>query len=189
MKRVTQANSNPKIPSKTPEDKPQEFKAELIKPCFCKAQWHRCCIHEYILKGEYTACPKCSFEYAIAYTDCYALFNKKRPNYLAYMLWQDILLSLLIVVIAVISDQCILYSATEGKSPVANIMWVAIIRVLSYASIALVLVLFFFRIKAKYSYREIEEVIVYDRSLKQKLDFDSPAILNVYFQETRDYEN
>jgi hypothetical protein len=41
--------------------------------------------------------------------------------------------------------------------------------------------LFALRIKAKYTYREIEDIVIYDRSKKQVLDFDSPAILEVYF--------
>ena len=44
------------------------------------------------------------------------------------------------------------------------------------------------RIKWRYSYREIEEIVIYDRSQKSKLDQDSPAILLVYFEELRRYE-
>ena len=36
-----------------------------------------------------TSCEKCQFQYVAAYTECYALFNSKRKNYLGYMLWQE----------------------------------------------------------------------------------------------------
>jgi len=45
----------------------------------------------------------------------------------------------------------------------------------------LTLLLFALRLKAKYTYREIEDIIIYDREKKQEFDLDSPAILEVYF--------
>lgn len=56
-------------------------------------------------------------------------------------------------------------------------------------ALVLSLVLAAIRLKAKYTYREIEDIVIYDRSQKQTLDFDSPAILQVYFDELKRYEN
>jgi hypothetical protein len=39
-----------------------------------------------------------------------------------------------------------------------------------------------------YLYREIEQIIIYDRSKKPLFDPDSPAILEVYFNELKRYE-
>ena len=65
------------------------FDRELIQPCECNEKWHRICIREKITKDMRTSCKKCQFQYTAAYTDCYALFNDKRKNYLGYMLWQE----------------------------------------------------------------------------------------------------
>jgi hypothetical protein len=45
--------------------------------------------------------------------------------------------------------------------------------------------LFFCRLKAKYVYREIEDISIFDYSLKQDIDLDSIAILTVYYEELR----
>ena len=59
--------------------------------------------------------------------------------------------------------------------------WMYIIPLLSLVCILLTLLLFALRVKAKYTYREIEDIIIYDRDQKQEYDLDSPAILKVYF--------
>ena len=51
------------------------------------------------------------------------------------------------------------------------------------------LVAFLLRIKGIYCVREIEDIVVFDRSQKQELDYDSPAILAVYYQDVQNYEN
>ena len=67
------------------QEKERSFAEEMIRPCLCDASWHRSCIREYIVKAELNACPICQFQYTVGYTDCFAMFNKKRPNYLWYM--------------------------------------------------------------------------------------------------------
>lgn len=69
------------------QEQEKEFSEELIRPCLCDSTWHRKCIRELIVKTESVECPFCQYQYNVGYSDCYALFNKKRPNYLAYMLW------------------------------------------------------------------------------------------------------
>jgi E3 ubiquitin-protein ligase DOA10 len=64
----------------------QQFQEELIRPCLCDSVWHRTCIREMIIKTELIECPICHYQYTIGYTDCVAIANKKRPNYLKYML-------------------------------------------------------------------------------------------------------
>ena len=59
--------------------------------------------------------------------------------------------------------------------------WMYIIPLLSLVCILLTLLLFALRVKAKYTYREIEDIIIYDRDQKQEYDLKSPAILEVYF--------
>jgi hypothetical protein len=59
----------------------------------------------------------------------------------------------------------------------------------SISGIVLSLILLGARLLSKYFYREIEDIKIFDRSEKQTLDFDSPAILLIYFQELRAYED
>jgi len=68
------------------------FLTELIRPCLCDTTWHRCCIREHIVRNEIICCPDCEFEYCVGYSDCYATFNKRRSNYLLYILVQELLL-------------------------------------------------------------------------------------------------
>lgn len=105
-----------------------------------------------------------------------------------YMLWQEILLfaSQYILVGFLLAWASWLW---DNYNPHMNTFqyfeyWTVGIQALITGT-----VLFFARIKAKYGYREIEDIAIYDRSLKQEFDFDSPAILQEYFQELRDYEN
>lgn len=60
---------------------------ETFQPCLCVTPWHRVCIREFIVRFELTACPACNFEYAVGYSETYAIFNDKRRNFLRYMLW------------------------------------------------------------------------------------------------------
>ena len=71
----------------------QSFANEIIRPCLCETSWHRACIREKIVRNEILACPTCKFEFSVGYSDCYAILNKKRPNYLAYMLVQELVLT------------------------------------------------------------------------------------------------
>jgi hypothetical protein len=73
-------------------DQQKEFSEELIRPCLCDSTWHRSCIRELIVKTESIECPFCQYQYTVGYSDCFALYNKVRPNYLKYMLCQEILL-------------------------------------------------------------------------------------------------
>lgn len=168
-------------------DLEKEFTEELIQPCFCGTLWHRTCIRELIVKSEITECPKCSFEYSVGYTECYALFNDKRRNYLRYMLWQEILFFISCLLFAEGSRGCVHYLYSRD-SPNVRLQWFVILQVLSGTIVVLAIFLFCARLKAKYTYREIEDIVIYDRTLKEKMDFDSPAILEVYFQELRKYE-
>ncbi len=84
-------NKSIQLRKKRKNEKENEFDEELIRPCLCDCTWHRSCIREMIVKTELTACPICCFQYTIGYTDCLAIFNKLRPNYLSYMLWQEII--------------------------------------------------------------------------------------------------
>lgn len=70
-----------------------------------------------------------------------------------------------------------------------EIQWMFIIPILAFSTIILSGFLFALRVKAKYTFREIEDIVIYDRQQKQEFDFDSPAILKVYFAELRQYEN
>lgn len=45
------------------------------------------------------------------------------------------------------------------------------------------------RVKGIYCVREIEDIIILDKSQRQELDFDSPAILSVFFQDILNYES
>ena len=73
----------------------------MIRPCNCETMWHRCCIQELIVKAEFKRCPICNFEYSVGYKTCLALFNKERPNYLLYMLVQEVLLYAFLTAFAV----------------------------------------------------------------------------------------
>ena len=67
--------------------------------------------------------------------------------------------------------------------------WTVYLYAFSGFIAVLVVVLFSCRIRAFYSHREIEEIQIFDRSQKASLDFDSPAILSVYFEDIKNYEN
>ena len=64
----------------------EAFMKELIEPCECGVKYHRICIREKIVKKMIKNCPDCQVGYSVGFSDCYALRNRLRPNYLAYML-------------------------------------------------------------------------------------------------------
>ena len=63
-----------------------------------------------------------------------------------------------------------------------------ILMTLTTAVTGLALVTFFVRLRGLYLHREIEDIIIFDKSQRQELDFDSPAILSVFFQDIQNYE-
>ncbi len=170
------------------EEQEKQFSEELIRPCLCDSTWHRKCIRELIVKTESIQCPICQYQYTVGYSDCLAIFNKKRPNYLFYMLGQEILFFVSLWLFSLAAWGLISWWVAN-ETVFARLSFQLIITTLSWACIILSVILFGARIKAKYSFREIEDIVVYDRSQKQTLDFDSPAILEVYFQELRNYED
>ena len=70
-----------------------------------------------------------------------------------------------------------------------NVQWFIILNTIAAIVTLLSFVLLGLRVQAKYTYREIEDIVIYDYNLKQKLDYDSPAILCVYYNELRRYED
>ena len=144
------------------EEKERAFREEVIRPCLCDQTWHRCCIREMIVKSELTSCPSCEFEYSVGYNDCFAICNKKRKNYLAYMLGQEILF---FSAILLFSTAAFLLTYWQYKNENYNVHfnWMFISPILSLVVILLALLLFAARIKAKYTYREIEDIAIYDR--------------------------
>lgn len=164
-----------------------KFEEELIRPCDCDAIWHRCCIREMIVQTELTACPICQQGYTVGYTDCLALFNKKRPNYMKYMLVQEAIFWFILFTLMFWGYDNARVSHRHG-SVVYHTQWMYILTTQFYGNWLLILVLFGLRIRAKYSHREIEDIIVYDVSKRKVNDFDSPAILETYFEELHEYE-
>ena len=63
------------------------------------------------------------------------------------------------------------------------LQWFIILMTLTTAVTGLALVTFFIRLRGLYLHREIDDVIIFDKSQRQELDFDSPAILSVFFQD------
>ena len=72
----------------------------MIQPCRCGKKWHRVCIREYIISNQIKQCPECNFIYSVGFTDCYAVFNKKRKNSLFYMLVNELILFVGIIAFA-----------------------------------------------------------------------------------------
>ena len=66
--------------------------------------------------------------------------------------------------------------------------WYIILQTLTTACTGLAIFTFICRVKGVYCVREIEDIIVFDKSQKQQLDFDSPAILTVFFEDVLKYE-
>ena len=68
------------------------------------------------------------------------------------------------------------------------LQWYIILQTLTTATTGLALVTFCIRLKGVYCVRELEDIIVFDKSQQTMLDFDSPAILTVFFQDILNYE-
>lgn len=66
--------------------------------------------------------------------------------------------------------------------------WMFIIPSLHLVCILLSILTFAVRVKAKYTYTEIEDIAINDRDQKRENDLDSPAILEVFFEEMHRYE-
>ena len=165
----------------------EAFMKELIEPCECGVKYHRICIREKIVKKMIKNCPDCQVGYSVGFSDCYALRNRLRPNYLAYMLVQEVLFFLSIIAFSEVIRQQIIY-LRHVKNPFMNPQWYFLLQTLTTAVTGFALVVFFLRLKGIYCVREIEDIIVFDKSQKQELDFDSPAILSVFFQDILNYE-
>ena len=69
-----------------------------------------------------------------------------------------------------------------------NLLWYVILQTLTTSVSCLAILIFFVRLRGIYCVREIEDISVFDRSERRELDFDSPAILAVYFQDLQAYE-
>ena len=164
----------------------ESFNRELIQPCNCNEKWHRVCIREKITKNMKTVCDQCQFQYVAGYTECYALFNKKRKNYLAYMLWQETIFFVAFLLLAGFTSFTVIDAVRRGI-PFMRTQWVIYLQTFSAFIFILVVGLFIFRIRGLYCYREIEEIQIFDKSQKSSLDYESPAILEVYFEDIREY--
>ena len=167
--------------------KDQTFSKELIEPCDCRAKFHRICIRDKIVTGLLKKCPICQASYSVGFSDCYALLNKKRPNYLAYMLVQEILFFFSIIVFSEVVRQMSIY-CWNNDNPAMLLQWFIILMTLTTAVTGLALVTFFVRLKSLYLHREIDDIIIFDKIQRQELDFDSPAILSVFYQDIQHYE-
>ena len=170
--------------SSTPDKK---FSYEVIYPCDCGIKYHRVCIREKIVAAMQKRCSKCLRTYSVGYTECYAIFNKKRPNYLGYMLVQELLFWLSIIAFSEVIRQIFLYAWDQNK-PRLQAQWFVIIMTLCTATSLLSVVIYILRLRYIYCFREIEDIIVFDRSQRQELDFDSPAVLGIFFADNQNYE-
>ena len=63
-----------------------------------------------------------------------------------------------------------------------------IIQTVSFSIFVLTAFVFAIRLKGLYLHREIQDIVVFDRSQRQELDYDSPAILSVFYQDIEKYE-
>ena len=104
------------------------------------------------------------------------------------MLWQEIIFFTAFLILAGFTYFTVA-DATARNIPYMGKQWTVYLYALSAFIVILVFVLFSCRIRAFYSHREIEEIQIFDRSQKSSLDFDSPAILSVYFEDIKNYEN
>lgn len=97
------------------------------------------------------------------------------------MLVQEILFWLSIIFYSESIRMVVMHMWIEKKPMKAQ--WFVILQTLTTAVTILAIVTFFIRARGLYCYREIEDIIVFDRSQRQELDFDSPAILAVFFSD------
>ena len=169
-------------------DPTSTFLNEQIEPCDCGLRFHRVCIRDKIVQNLLKKCPECSIGYSVGFSDCYAIRNKIRPNYLAYMLVQEILFFLSIIAFSEVTRQTTM-QLRSNKNANMNTLWYIILQTLTTACTGLAIFSFLIRLKGIYCVREIEDIIVFDKSQRQTLDFDSPAILTVFFQDILKYES
>ena len=126
-------------------------------------KYHRICIREKVVSNMLKKCPDCQSDYSVGYTDCYAINNKVRPNYLAYMLVQEILFFLSIMAWSEWVRTIIIWRR-EWNNPFTNIQWFVIFMTLTTAATGLSIVVFLIRLKGIYLVREIEDIIIFDKS-------------------------
>ena len=106
------------------------------------------------------ACEICHFNYNINYTECYALFNNKRKNYLRYMLCQECIFFLVLLLFSA----GIMWTTWHAKDTLskpsmnAHGRWMWILNISAIVIQFLVSILFICRVKWVYLYREIEEI-------------------------------
>ena len=110
-----------------------------------------------------TSCKKCQFQYTAAYTDCYALFNDKRKNYLGYMLWQESIFFVAFLLYAgftsfVVSD------ALRRGIPYMKVPWIIYFYTFSAIIFVFTVGLYVSRIYGIYTHREIEDIQIFDKS-------------------------
>jgi len=141
----------------------QTFSQELIEPCDCRTKFHRICIRDKVVTGLLKKCPNCQASYSVGFSDCYALLNKNRPNYLAYMLVQEILFFLSIIVFSEVVRWTSIY-CWNNDNPAMLLQWFIILMTLTTAVTGLALVTFFVRLRGLYLHREIDDVIIFDKS-------------------------
>ena len=163
------------------------FNRELIEPCNCNEKWHRICIREKITRSMMTSCEVCQFQYVAGYTECYAIFNKKRRNFMGYLIWQECIFLIAFLLLAAFTSYTV-YDIDKRKITNMESYWIMFLQTFSAFLFLLVLTLLIFRLKALYCHKEIEEIQIFDKSQKSSNDDDSPAILEVYFEDIREYE-
>ena len=74
------------------------------------------------------------------------------------------------------------------NNPGMRLLWYILLQTLTTAVTGLAVATFLLRVKGMYIYREIEDIVVFDKSQRRELDFDSPAILSIYFEDIQNYE-
>ena len=139
------------------------FMQELIKPCNCSTKYHRVCIREKIVRGLLKQCSECQTDYSVGFTDCYAIFNKVKPNYLGYMFVQELLFFLSIIAFSEVVRTTAMYN-WRVENPSMQLQWYIILQTLPTACTALALIVFFVRFKGIYCVREIQDIVIYDVS-------------------------
>ena len=69
-----------------------------------------------------------------------------------------------------------------------KLQWFVIIMSVSTVVTGLAIFILIIRLRGIYCKREIEDIVVYDRRYEQELDFDSQAILTLFFNDIQTYE-
>ena len=114
----------------------------------------------------------CHKGYSVSYTDCYAFRNKRRSNYLCYMLVQEILFWISIIIYSEVTRKLSI-DARHFNKPAMKLQWFVIIMSVSTVVTGLAIFILIIRLRGIYCKREIEDIVVYDRRYEQELDFDS----------------